>query len=139
MNLQNRELYQVWSMRLSIGIMIIVLVLSWLNEIKLFDLMIRAAISFGVMYLLMTGTLTLFERTAPQKPEEGEIDPDNGRGANIDFSVGDDEIQAPVGDDEIQAPSGQEAAFPGQVDRKLSSGLPDSERQAEIVKRMGWD
>ncbi|SDG15701.1 hypothetical protein [Desulfosporosinus hippei] len=130
MNLQNRELYQVWSMRLSIGIMIIVLVLSWLNEIKLFDLMIRAAISFGVMYLLMTGTLTLFERTAPQKPEEGEIDPDNGRGANIDFSVG---------DDELQAPSGQQAGFPGQVDRNLSSGLPDSERQAEIVKRMGWD
>ncbi|KGK90373.1 hypothetical protein DP73_06910 [Desulfosporosinus sp. HMP52] len=130
MDRQNRERYQVWSMRLSIGIMIIVLVLSRLNEIKLFDLMIRAAISFGVMYLLMTGTLTLFERTASQKPEEGEIDADNARGANIDFSVG---------DDELQAPSGQEAAFPGQVDRKLSSGLPDSERQAEIVKRMGWD
>lgn len=129
MDLGNRDLYQVWAMRLSIGTMTIVVLLSFLNQIQLFDVIIRAAVSFGVMYILTNGTITLFERTAPRKSQECEIDKDNGRGGNIDFSVGDDELQGSLE---------QDPQFPGQVDRDLSSGLPDSERQAEIVKRMGW-
>jgi len=129
MALQNRELYKFWAMRLSIATMIIVILLSWLNELKFFDIMVRAGVSFGVMYLLMIGSLNLFERTAPQKLQDTQTEVESGRGGNIDFSVGDEEL--------LGSP-GQDPGLPGQIDRDLSSGLPNSERQAEIVKRMGW-
>ncbi|HBV85992.1 MAG TPA: hypothetical protein DEF42_04840 [Desulfosporosinus sp.] len=124
---QNREQYQVWAMRLSIGTTLIVVLLSWFNELGLLNIIIRAGVSFGVIYVLMIGSLNLFERTGPQKPQDTELD--TSRGSNIDFSVG---------DDEFSTPQEKDAEFPGQIDRDLSSGLPDSERQAEIVRRMGW-
>ena len=131
MAVQNSELLQVWSMRLSLGTALIVVSLSWINGVSLIDLMVRAGVSFGVMYLLTAGILTLFERTAPQEPETEQLSSDDsGRGGVIDFSVGDDELQKP----EVQ-----DSKLPGQVDRDLSAGLPDSERQAEIVRRMGWE
>ena len=130
MVVQIRELYQVWAKRLSIVTTIIVVLLSWINEIRFFNIIVRAGVSFGVIFLLMTGTIYLFERAAPQKPQDAQSDSDSGRGGNIDFSVG---------DDELLGSQGQDAGFPGQIDRDLSTGLPDSERQAEIVRRMGWD
>jgi len=130
MAVQKRELYQIWAMRLSLVTAVIVLLLSWINKVGFFDLMVRAGVSFGVIYLLMAGILNLFERTAPQKSQNSQPDLASDCGSNIDFSVGDDE---PLG---LQ---GQDAGFPGQIDRDLSSGLPDSERQAEIVRRMGWN
>jgi len=129
MEVQNRERYQIWVMGLSTVTTIIVVLLSWVNEISLWNIIIRAGVSFGVIYLLMTGSLNLFERTAPHNPQDTQSDPASGRGGNIDFSVG---------DDELLSSQGNEAGFPGQIDRDLSSGLPDSEKQAEIVRRMGW-
>lgn len=129
MIVQNKELYQVWVMRLSIVIAIIVVLLSWINGLRFFELIVRAGVSFGVMYSLMAGSLNLFEKTAPQEPQNNLPDLASGRGGNIDFSVGDDEYLGPQGQDAVS----------GQIDRNLSSELPDSERQAEIVRRMGWD
>ena len=127
---QNRELYQLWAMRLSMVTTVIVVMLSWINRLSLLNLIVRAGVSFGVMYLLMTGILNLFERTAIPETENSQPDSDSGCGNNIDFSVG---------DVELLGAEGQEAEFPGQIDRDLSSGLPDSKQQAEIVRRMGWD
>lgn len=129
MAVQNRDLFQVWAMRLSLGTTLIVVLLSWINGVRMLDLMVRAGISFGVMYLLMAGILSLFERTGSQKSEAEQSDADIGRGGVIDFSVGDDELQQPLV---------QDSKLPGQVDQDLSAGLPDSEQQAEIVRRMGW-
>lgn len=129
MTVQNNELLQVWSMRISVGTAVIVVLLSWLNGVGISDLMIRAGVSFGVMYLLSAGALSLFDRMAPQKPQEKQSSSTAGRGDLIDFSVGEEELQKP------QMP---DANFPGQVDQDLSSGLPDSQHQAEIVRRMGW-
>lgn len=130
MIVQNRELYKVWAMRLAFVTAIIVVLLSWINELRFFNIIIRAGIAFGVIYLLMIGSLNLFERAAPQIPEDIPSESDCGRGGNIDFSVGDDEFIGPEEKNE---------GVPGQIDRDLSSGLPDSERQAEIVRRMGWN
>lgn len=128
MAVRNRELYQLWAMRLSIVTTVIVVMLSWINRLSLLNLMVRAGVSFGVMYLLMIGILNLFERTAPSETENRQPDLDSGYG-DIDFSVG---------DVELLGAQGHEAEFPGQIDRDLSSGLPDSKQQAEIVRRMGW-
>ena len=128
MSVRNRELYQLWAMRLSIVTTVIVVMLSWINRLSLLNLMVRAGVSFGVMYLLMIGILNLFERTAPSETENRQPDLDSGYG-DIDFSVG---------DVELLGAQGHEAEFPGQIDRDLSSGLPDSKQQAEIVRRMGW-
>lgn len=130
MAVQNNEMYQVWAMRLSIITTIVVVLLSWMNGLKVLDLIVRAGVSFGVMYLLTVGSLSLFERAAPQKPQTIEADLDSSRGGTIDFTLGDDEL--------LSSP-GQDTGFPGQIGRDLSSGLPGSERQAEIVRRMGWD
>ena len=126
MTVQYSELFQVWSLRLALVTTFIVVLLSWLNAVKIFDLIVRAGVSFGVMYLLMAGTYTLFERAAPQKEQSSS---DSERGGLIDISVGDDELQKTV----------QDTRFAGQVDPGLSEGIPDGERQAEIVRRMGWD
>ena len=130
MAVKNSKLLEVWSMRLSLGTTLIVVLLSWINGVSIIDLMVRAGISFGLMYFLMAGILSLFERTAPPKPETEQLNSDSGRGGVIDFSVG---------DDELQNSQEQGSRLPGQVDGDLKAGLPNSKRQAEIVRRMGWD
>jgi hypothetical protein len=129
----NSVVYQTWAMRITLGTTLIVVGLSWINAAKIPDLIMRGGISFGVMYLLLAGILSLFEKTAPQEPQETlegqQSGPDAGRGGVIDFSVGEDDI----------GPQTPPSNFAGQVDPNLSSGLPGSEKQAEIVRRMGWD
>ena len=129
MAVQYSELFQVWTLRLALVTTFIVVLLSWINAVKIFDLIVRAGVSFGVMYLLMAGIYSLFERTALQKPKNEQPSSDSGRGGFIDISVG---------DDELQTPPVQDTRFAGQVDPDLSTGLQDGERQAEIVRRMGW-
>lgn len=126
MPFQDSELFRIWTLRLALITAVIVLFLSWINGVKPFDLIVRGGVSFGVIYLLLTGTYNLFEKTAPKNQDE---QPSAGPGGLIDFSVG---------DDPLQPPPVQDTKFPGQVDQNLSTGLPDSERQAEIVRRMGW-
>ena len=134
MAVQNNEMYQIWALRLSIITTIVVVLLSWFNGLKVLDLLIRAVVSFGVMYLLTIGSLSLFKRAALQETQTIEADPDSSRGGTIDFTVGDDEKLGSMGQD-----TGLSTELPGQIGHDLSSGLPGSERQAEIVRRMGWE
>lgn len=126
---QNSEVYQTWALRITLVTTFIVVVLSWLNAVKIPGIILRGGISFAVMYLLMAGSLSLFEKTAAPEPEEVPLSgPEAGRGGVIDFSVGDDG----------SIPPSANSSFPGQVDPSLSNGLPGS-KQAEIVRSMGWD
>lgn len=127
---QNCEVYQTWIMRITLTTTLIVVVLSWINAVKIPGLIVRAGVSFGVMYFLMVGSLRLFEWAAPQEPQDEQTSSDSGQGGFIDISVGADELQTP----QVQDPS-----FPGQLDPNLSTGLPGSKQQADIVRRMGWD
>lgn len=127
---QQSELFRIWAVRLSVVTTLIVILLSWMNDVKLLQLTIRAGFAYGVMYVLLVGTITLFDRTSLQTPQNKTLDSEVGYGGVIDFSVG---------DDEPQNLEGQESQFPGQVDQSLSSGFPNSERQADVVRRMGWD
>ncbi|MFZ3129655.1 MAG: hypothetical protein WA125_00750 [Desulfosporosinus sp.] len=130
MAVQNNVVYQTWAMRITMATTLIVVVLSWINAVRIPDIIVRGGISFGVMYLLMAGILSLFERTASQEPQNEQPSSDSGRGEFIDISVG---------DDELQTPPVQDTRFAGQVNPGLSEGIPDGERQAEIVRRMGWE
>ncbi|OLN33483.1 hypothetical protein [Desulfosporosinus metallidurans] len=129
MTSQNSELVRVWAFRLSLGTTLIVVVLSWSNAVKLFDLVVRAGVSFGVMFLLLAGILSLFEKTALPVSQNGTSDSVSGRGSFIDVSVGEEDILGSQASD---------SGFPGQVDPSLSNGILDGEQQAEIVRRMGW-
>jgi len=130
MAVQNSGMYQIWAMRITLATTIIVVALSWINAVRIPDMIVRGGISFGVMYLLMAGIHSLFEKTASQEPQNSkQSSSDAGRGGVIDFSIGDDEFRPQI----------QHSGFPGQVDPSLRSGLPGSKKQAEIVRRMGWD
>ena len=130
MTVQNKELLQVWSWRISVGTTLIVVSLSWLNGAGILDLIVRAGVSFAVMYFLITGAISLFEKMALQKPQEQRPSSTVERGGLIDIALGEEEPQ------KSEVPN---AKFAGQIDQDLSSGLPDSKRQAEIVRKMGWE
>lgn len=129
MAVQNSDLFQVWALRLSLGTALFVALLSWINGVSLVVLIVRAGVSFVVMFFLTVGFLSLFERTASPKQAKAQTSPEDSRGGVIDFTVGDEEQQ--------ESPA-QNMKLSGQIDQDLSAGL-DSERQAEIVRRMGWE
>lgn len=133
----NSKLVRVWALRLSLVTMIIVVVLSWINAVKLFDLLVRAVISFGLMFLLLAGSMILFEKTAILPISEELSDPVPERGGLVDFSVGDDETLASQTAESAESAEA-DSTFPGQVDPSLNDRMPDSQKQAEIVRRMGW-
>ena len=130
MTVRNNEVYQIWVMRISLATTLIVVVLSWINGMRIPNLIVRGGISFGVMYLLMAGILSLFEKTASKEPQiKRQTSSAGSRGGVIDFTVGDDEHK-------VQS---EDSSCPGQVDPSLSKGLLGNKQQAEIVRRMGWD
>lgn len=135
MSVPKTKSLEVWSLRLTLATACIVLGLSWLNGVRGLGLLLRGGISFGVMYFLSTGMRHLFEMTAPREAPKRSDATESGRGILLDVAVEADEaltLEA-VGRSEMTG-----GKFPGQVDRELTAGLPDSERQAEIVRRMGW-
>lgn len=117
--LSNNKQFRVWTLGISSIIALAVVLLSLLNEVRISELILRAGVSFGLMFLVLTGILSLFEKTAFSEPQPEDQSQVPEPGGLIDFSVG-------------------EPSFPGQVDKELSAGLPDSKKQAEIVRRMGW-
>lgn len=132
MVVQNFVVYQTWVIRITLATTLLVVVLSWINAVKISDIFIRAGVSYGVMYFLMAGSLHLFEWAAPPEPEDEQPNLDSEQGGLIDISIGDDELQP-------QQVQDTDPNFPGQVDPSLSTGLPGSKQQAEIVRRMGWE
>ncbi|MDP4127901.1 MAG: hypothetical protein Q8912_13300 [Bacillota bacterium] len=129
MTSQNTQFVRVWAFRFSFVTMMIVVVLSWINAVKLVDVIVRAGVSFGGMFLLLVGSWNLFERTALPSLQNGPTEAVSERGGLVDVSVGDKDVLAPQAID---------TAFPGQVAPSLSEGILDGEQQAEIVRRMGW-
>lgn len=125
---QMSDLFKIWIFRLSLGIALIVALLSWVNGLRFFDVAVRSGVSFGVIFLLLSSILMVFQKTALPVPESEPSGKVSGRGGIIDFSVG----------DEVPTSKTDEELFPGQVDPNLSLGLTDHKRKADIVRRMGW-
>jgi hypothetical protein len=113
--------------------------------VSFFTTVIRAILAFGLIYGLSVLSLILFEKTG--------LHTDQTVGALLDIAVGQEDENSSVGLDSGNASDtvttyGQQARFTqrelgqaplaGQVDHGLAQGLPDAEKQAEIVRRMGW-
>lgn len=134
MNPVNREKIYAWILRLSLLTAAIVALLSWLSGILLNQVVLRAGVAFLVIYILVRGSFELFEKGAPV-PETPALKA-SAQGTLLDIAVGDETLS---GDSAKSGGTSQGAKnLPGQIEPSLSSGLPDSERQAEIVRRMGW-
>ncbi len=156
----DREVLKVWIWRLAVVTALSVGVLSWLGGVPLLILVLRMGLAFALMYGLSVVGLVLFEQGGAQV--EAAPDGERGKGSLIDIAVGEyattqseDRANGNVlaGQDadagseaRLKAERGPEAShkqgplegLPGQVQPGLQRGLPDTETQADMVRRMGW-
>lgn len=134
-----------WAWHLALVISAVVALLSFVSEVSFLQAVLRAILGFGLIYGISELGIYLFEKTA-LSPE-----PDSEVGALLDIAVGqEDELPlVPVeqGQEDMGVLYGQagysmganrQAPLAGQVNQDLAQGLPNEEKQAEIVRRMGW-
>lgn len=95
-------------------------------------IVLRSILAFILIYGLSELFLKLFERTSIQTDQ-----PDQSVGALLDIAVGQDEENVSMPVDSSERSPGT-APLAGQVSGGLAQGIPDAEKQAEIVRRMGW-
>lgn len=140
----DKDTLSLWAWRLALGTGIAVGILSWLTGVDFLQSVIRMILSFLLMYGLSYGSLYGFEKTAlpseeiqENRPGDGEAG--EGRGALIDVAVGQEEMEQDSDSPEDESET-KESGSPlaGQVDAHLSEGMPDTDKQAEMVRRMGW-
>ncbi len=160
MEIFDREVLKVWIRRLAVLTALSVGVLSWFGGVSLFILALRMGLAFALMYGLCMSGLVLFDQGGAQA--EAGHDGDRRKGSLIDIAVG--EYAATQSEDRangnvlagqdadagsetrLKAERGPEAShtqgssegLPGQVQPGLQRGLPDTETQADMVRRMGW-
>lgn len=114
------DVLHTWAWRSALVISLVVALLSFVSGVSFLQVILRAILGFSLIYGISELGIYLFEKTA-LSPE-----PDSKVGALLDIAVGQaDELP-------LQTP------LPGQVNQDLAQGLPDEEKQAEIVRRMGW-
>lgn len=109
-----------WAWRLALVISVVVSLLSVVSGVSFLQAVLRAILGFALIFGMSELSIYLFEETALSPNPVPEV------GALLDIAVGqEDELP-------IRAP------LPGQVSQELAQGLPNEEKQAEIVRRMGW-
>ncbi len=127
---------RLWAWRLAVAASLLVAILAAVGGAGLIRTVMRTAIAWLVIYGLAWASIKLFEQTAsPPRLERA--------GRRIDVAVGleDDGVLAGnEGEPDIEVEMKKQAKgdLPGQVNPELAGGLGDSEKQAEIVRRMGW-
>ncbi|MHB1650864.1 MAG: hypothetical protein ACYCVD_00110 [Desulfitobacteriaceae bacterium] len=143
----SQEQVQVWAWRLSLLTAAVVGLLGWRGGVEFPWLILRMFMAFGLIYGLLLGSFFLFEKGGAEAATG--IPP--GRGTWIDLAISDDtaaagELDRGVNGDRLGTDGGRMSlgseragGMPGQVKPGLATGLPDSEHQAEIVRRMGWE
>lgn len=127
---------RLWAWRLAVAASLLVAVLTALAGRGLTATVIRTGIAWILIYALAWVSIKLFEQT-DVRPAAEQI-----KGSRLDIAVGlDDQMPTAAGG---EADAGAEIkgqtsdTFPGQVTPELAGGLGDAEKQAEIVRRMGW-
>lgn len=146
---QSYESLRVWVWRLSAAAAFLVGILSFSRGVGFFWIMLRILLTFVILYGLSEGSIFLFEQGG------AECSPEEAKGKLVDFVVGAEIAAADSEKENIlirtagSGPDGRTAGtgvsvskvqgFPGQVEPGLAQGLPDTEQQAKIVRRMGWN
>lgn len=93
---------------------------------------LRSIFAFILIYGISELFLIFFERTSMPTDQ-----PDPSVGALLDIAVGQDDENVSMPLDSSETSPGT-APLAGQVSGGLAQGIPDAEKQAEIVRRMGW-
>jgi hypothetical protein len=114
------ETLRVWTWYLSLLAMGFVSLISYLGGFTFLHIVLRSILAFALIYGMSEISFYLFEKTS--------LPLDNEVGALLDIAVGQEDLLYNLG----QTP------LPGQVNKELAYGLPSAEKQAEIVRRMGW-
>lgn len=99
------------------------------------------------MYGLSYGSLYVFKKNSIL-PNEDTLDSsrdkntNNLSGALLDVAVGQEDEEwdmPPAAEQEMNTIPGQRVSMrAGQVNADLSQGMSDTEKQADMVRRMGW-
>ncbi|MHB8126795.1 MAG: hypothetical protein ACYDEJ_14410 [Desulfitobacteriaceae bacterium] len=133
MDFSHEEQLRLWSRDLSLVAAILISLLSWIKGITFGWIVVRAIITFLVIYGLTLVSVVLFVKTAYSDLEEEVIGQNHNQGTLIDISLGKDVVDQIENTSEIGV-----GAYAGQVDPDLASGVVSHRQQADIVRRMGW-
>lgn len=134
---------RVWAWRLALVVSLVVALLSVVSGVSFLQVVLRGILGFALIYGISVLSICLFEKTGfSSEPEVGAL---------LDIAVGqEDELPSASleqGEDVAKNAYGQkgysegglgQSPIPGQVNQELAQGLPNEEKQAEIVRRMGW-
>ena len=120
----------LWIWRGSLFVAILVGMLSWKNGIMLTLCVLRAALTFIVLYRLTTGLVYLFQKAAPS----GSVVGIGGSDKGIVF----DTLVGLEGAEGLETERLDSKISPGQIQPGLGKELLDRERQSEILQRMGF-
>jgi len=136
------ETLHVWAWRLALVVSLVVALLSVVSGVSFLQVVLRAILGFAIIYGISELSLYLFDKTG--------ISSEPDIGAFLDIAVGQEEELPLVPSEQGEVsgnPYGQtgysagrigRSPIPGQVNQELTQGLPSEEKQAEIVRRMGW-
>ncbi|WP_425806984.1 hypothetical protein ACHOLT_07620 [Desulfitobacterium sp. Sab5] len=141
------ETMRIWAWRFALGTAVIIGILSWKTGVSFLRIMIRIIFSYLLMYGLSYGSLYGFKKTGILEKEDNanslvERAVNNTSGAFLDVAVGQEDSQWDIPRDTEQEQDNSSeknsALIAGQLNADLSQGMPDTEKQAEMVRRMGW-
>lgn len=110
---------------LALGTALLVLLFSVYNQYSLLEISLRTIIGFFIIYFL-----GIILRQIWNMLDEPQNSP-RAQNRN-DYILG--EIHA----SERQEDEQQENIFPGQINKEMKNGLPDTGTQVELAKKMGW-
>lgn len=138
---------RIWAWRFALGTAVIIGILSWKTGVSFLRIMIRIIFSYLLMYGLSYGSLYGFKKTGILEKEDNansseDIGVNHSAGAFLDVAVGQEDLERHIPDDKEQetnnSPGKSGTLRAGQLDADLSQGMPDTEKQADMVRRMGW-
>ena len=122
-------------------------ILSWMTGVSFLWIKIRIIFSYLLIYGLSYGSLYVFKKNSIFHSEDN-LDSSRDRNVNnlsgtlLDVAVGQEDEQwdmPPAAEQEMNISPAQRVSLrAGQVNADLSQGMPDTEKQADMVRRMGW-
>jgi len=110
---------RTWAWHIALAVSVLISLLSLKAGISFLFSILRAILSFCLIYGISAMALVTFNKTGSPMKEES-------LGTLLDITVGQDDHSA------------AKKPIAGQVNLELTKGLPDAEQQAEIIRRMGW-
>ena len=136
---------RLWAWYFALIVSVVLALITFYTGESFLRIVLSAIIGFVLIYGISMISIVLFEKTSLQveSPDIGTLlDIAVGQEENIDFS-GSPQVEQDLGDSNsgqtTYSPEGQmPPARAGQLNQEFAEGLPSVEKQAEIVRRMGW-